>query len=304
MSQNKYFIFGIIFIVIFFLALGGYLTRHASVGNETNTFTIIKNELALLFGLADSRDNAEIISLAEENMRNDISQEKASTSPLAEEDFITLVATSSKVKANSKTKPAKISTEQKITAPSETVKPSIPLRILISEIMAGTASSSTNEFIELYNPTDQTINLTGFYIKRKATANGVANNLVSKTSGNFIGKIMVPHGFLLVASKSYSGQIIPDVFYSQNSTFLADNGDVTILYDKNDNAIDGVTYASLTRGKSWERKANMNNSCVLPQGGNEFLGNGCDTGGAGDFVLRDVPNPQNSASLPEPKVSI
>ncbi len=174
--------------------------------------------------------------------------------------------------------------------------------IVISEIMPGGLNSPEDEFIELYNPTDQVVNLDGWsLVKKSSLTSENKDNLVSKGSNNFNGKIIEPKGFLLIASNNYTGVKTPDVFYSQNSHFLANNGDVVILYDHEGNVVDEVFYGAIERGKSWERKAFFNNQCLSAQGEGEFLGNGCDTDGGNDFEIREIPNPQNYQSLKEPR---
>ncbi|MDP3956669.1 MAG: lamin tail domain-containing protein [bacterium] len=285
----------LISIVIFMavVVLGGYFIWDMSASGESSAILgSAMNGLTSLFIAPDDRQK-EIISLQDQNNSPKSNQTRA---------------VSSSSENNLPVKPdEKTSTPNKIKPPLEAVAAPVtsnPPRVLISELMAGTQSSSTNEFIEIYNPTNEVVSLSGFYIKRKATPSSVAGNLISKSSGVFNGKSITPHGFFLIASKAYSGNIVADVLYSQNSTFLADNGDVITLYDENDNVIDEIAYVALARGKSWERKAYVNGICVLPQSANELAGNGCDTGGSSDFVLREIPTPQNNGSLPEPKSSI
>ena len=97
------------------------------------------------------------------------------------------------------------------------------------------------------------------------------------------------------------GDKTSDVRYSQNSIFLADNGDVVLLYNNNDAIVDEINFNEIETGKSWERKAFSNNQCVSSQNDGEFLGNGCDTDSVTDFEIRNTPKPQNSSSLPEPR---
>ena len=167
--------------------------------------------------------------------------------------------------------------------------------ILISEIMPGTQSSSSDEFIELYNPSNFAVPLTGWYLKRKATPESASGNLISKSSGAFDGKSIPAKGFLLIGSNQYMQSKTPDARYSQNSTYMADNGDVLLLYDADDSLIDEVTYSEIATGKSWERRALSSGVCVSAVGEGASLGNGCDTGSFSDFELREAPEPQNAA---------
>lgn len=267
------------------VVLGGFFVLNMSVSlGPSSILDSATRELASLFVTADDSQK-EVISLQDQNDPTKPSQDREAGS--SREDNLP-VKSDVKTSAQSKIKfPLGV-----VAAPTA----SSPPRVLISELTTGTKSSVSDEFIEIYNPTNQVTDLSGFYIKRKATASSTENNIISKSSGVFRGYSIAPHGFFLIASKAYSGNITADVSYSQNTIFLADNSDVITLYDQNNNIIEEISYAMLARGKSWERKAYANGSCISPEGAGELLGNGCDTGNVADFVLRDIPNPQNSAS--------
>lgn len=174
--------------------------------------------------------------------------------------------------------------------------------VVISEIQAGTDASAGDEFIELYNPTNQPINLSGWEL-RKRTSSGSESNLVD--NGSFTGTILAK-GFFLIASSFYAGSVTPDL-RSATSTSIAYANNTIVLY-RGDHAgapiEDAVTYASIDAGKSLERKAVAGGQCVSAQDGGEYLGNACDTDTAADFDLRATPKPQNSQSLPEPRATV
>ncbi len=173
--------------------------------------------------------------------------------------------------------------------------------ILISEIQAGAASSS-DEFIELYNPTDAAVDLTGWEL-RKETSSGAESNLVDNSA--FAGTIPAK-GFFLIASPAYSGATSADLIYSVLSGSIAYTNNSIILYN-GDHAsaqvVDEVSYSEIAAGKSLERKAYKDGACVSPQSENEFLGNGCDLDVTSDFELRETPKSQNTASLSEPRAA-
>ena len=120
--------------------------------------------------------------------------------------------------------------------------------ILISEISAGTDNSSEDEFVELYNHSDTSIDLTNWSLKKKnSNASSSPANLVSSSS--FIGKI-APKSFFLIAHENYRGSKKADLIYSANSQNIAYSNNTILLYDSNDNLIDEVSYADIPKNGS------------------------------------------------------
>ncbi len=169
--------------------------------------------------------------------------------------------------------------------------------LLISEVQRGTEGGGANdEFVELYNPTDQPISLAGFALKKKSSSGSEAN-LVS--SGAFSGTIGA-HGFFLIAHKNYQGAVAADLAYSANSNNLAYTSNGVVLYGVGGALVDYAGWGEIEKGQSYERRAFASGSCVSAQNSGELLGNGFDTDGQSDFEIRSVPQPQNSASGQEP----
>lgn len=172
--------------------------------------------------------------------------------------------------------------------------------VVISEIQVGTDNGVEDEFIELYNPTDEEVDLTGWEI-RKRTSGETESNLVD--DGKFTGTIK-PKSFYLIAHPGYQGARQPDLFYSASSTNLAYSDNAVVLYNGDHSEaeiIDEVSYASIGKNQSLERKAYAENGCIVAQGEGEFLGNACDTDSIEDFDTRVNPGPQNSDNLLEPR---
>src|SRR5689334_1765983 len=65
--------------------------------------------------------------------------------------------------------------------------------IVISQIEI-TGSSANDEFVELYNPTSSSVNLSKWKLTRKNSA-GSEGNLVASLSG-----VMLPHSYFLIGS--------------------------------------------------------------------------------------------------------
>lgn len=177
--------------------------------------------------------------------------------------------------------------------------------IVISEIQtAGT--TSTDEFVELYNPTGDAVSLTNWKLTKK-TAGGTESDLVPTLTGSIL-----PHGYVLLGHTNYDGIPTADSTYADQS--LADNNTV-LLYDQNGILVDKVGFGSATdketttignptANHSMERKANSLSTSISmdSSGSDEFSGNGEDTEvNANDFVSRATAQPQNRSSASEPE---
>ncbi len=180
--------------------------------------------------------------------------------------------------------------------------------IVISEVEVGKTGAATDEFVELYNPTQSDINIDTWKLTRK-TQTGAESDLVSTISGT-----IKSHGyFLFTPQAGYTGSASADQTYSVSDNSITDNNTI-LLYDNNSNLVDKVGFGTATdkegtaetnpgSGTSRERQANASStSSTMGSGGiDEVNGNGEDTNNnASDFVLRNAPQPQNSASSLEP----
>ncbi len=189
--------------------------------------------------------------------------------------------------------------------PSAKVSAGIANHIVISEIqVAGDVAS--DEFVELYNPTNQPIDLTGWRLYRKNSAGTIAN-IIASMSGS-----IPAYGYYLVAHDSYNGTTPRDAGYSNSSTTITEDNGIFLL-DNATNLIDMVGMGASTdaelfgtlipiTGESVERKALPNSTIITmdTNGIHALLGNGEDTNNNGsDFTDRTVPQPQNTQSTIE-----
>lgn len=141
--------------------------------------------------------------------------------------------------------------------------------ILISEIMVGMEGNVDYEFIELFNPTSQSIDLTGWSIKKKSST-GSESTLVS--SSRLEGKIIPANKYYLFANEGgYSGSVSPDVFWPKSYTLAYSNNSV-IIYNANNELIEEVAWTEIQKGHSIERVSWDSN----------------------EFKIQLTPNPQNS----------
>jgi hypothetical protein len=169
--------------------------------------------------------------------------------------------------------------------------------IVISEVYYDTLNETCSEFVELYNPLNQDIDISGWII---ATSKSSKDAIIPENS-------FVPaHSFYLIGDRCWSeGRDNPewsDADHNETITLSNKNGWV-ILKDSSENLIDrlgwgdAVNYEGnpaidVTEGHSLERKPGYEN----PSGGN-----GIDTdNNANDFLDRETPEPQNSSSLEIP----
>ena len=106
--------------------------------------------------------------------------------------------------------------------------------VVINEVAwAGSVDGSSDEWIELYNNTSQTIDLTGWYIEDDGSS-------VYEIQSGEIG----PHGYFLIEDSEESVSNPADAVISIS---LANSGDSLALFDAEGNVMDTVN----TSGGAW-----------------------------------------------------
>ena len=198
--------------------------------------------------------------------------------------------------------------------------------VVISELApknigGGTSTSANDEFVELYNPTAQDVDIGGWKIQYKSATGASYADKVTIPGQT----VMPPRSYYLVAGRSYTGTVTPDLRHTADLQFAGDSGHVrlgneNVTVQKVDgNVVDAVGYgttADSAEGGSrapalptgatahtLERKANPAStaSSMASGGADETAGNGQDSDSNGaDFVVRLVRDPQNAQSAPEP----
>lgn len=145
--------------------------------------------------------------------------------------------------------------------------------ILISEIMAGVDGNSSYEFIELFNPMANAIDLTGWSIKKKSST-GSESTLVS--SNRFEGKTIPPNKYFLLANEGgYGSTSSPqvDVFWPKSYT-LAYANNAIVIYNANSELVEEVNWTEIPKDQSIER----------------------ESFGSNQFKTQLNPNPQNTST--------
>lgn len=153
--------------------------------------------------------------------------------------------------------------------------------IIVNEIRP--AGSETNEFIELFNPTDTEIDLTGYKIAKK-TKSGSESLLLS--ASKFSGTIQA-HGYFLIAHPSVKDAIFADLAYSGASYYIS-NDNTVLLYDENGIVVDTVGFGSASDFEE-SPAPNPNSDESLERKNFSDTENNAD-----DFSVNSTPSPQNS----------
>ena len=200
--------------------------------------------------------------------------------------------------------------------------------IVISEFYAD-RTGVNKDFVELYNPNapgSQDIDISGWSLQ-VLSANATSTDKITKK--NFVAGNKIPaSGFFLIGIDDYVGADMTwasgslnssdgaTIFLVSGTTTISDFEDSRIIDQVAYGSGDGITVPEITglalaeNGKSWERRAYQNSSCLSAQSGGsstsslqgEFLGNGCDTdNNAEDFDTREISKPQGLANFIEPR---
>jgi hypothetical protein len=97
-------------------------------------------------------------------------------------------------------------------------------QIYISEIQIGTAADAKQEFVELYNPNSNDIDLTDWYMQRKTATAASPSSFISSTL--FKGKTISAQGYFLIGRKGYFSGLadleISSSLTENNTLFLKD----------------------------------------------------------------------------------
>lgn len=132
-------------------------------------------------------------------------------------------------------------------------------KVFISEISAGSVVSTDDEFIELYNPNDFAISLSGWNIKKK-TNTAKISTLVS--ASRFEGKTIPANGYFLIGREGgYNGNISADAFWAKSNTLAYENNTL-LLFDSTGNQIDMLGWTEIPKGKSLLRALSGNEARI------------------------------------------
>lgn len=177
------------------------------------------------------------------------------------------------------------------TGPSPTPTPSTPAKILINEIqITGGPGLTTNDFIEVYNPNSEPVNLNGYRLVKRTATGTSDSHIKSWTTDIFIAA----HGFYLWANSNYID--IPAAPDATTTATVADNNGIAIRFGPEDTGtiIDSV---------GWGGAANIfveAQPFTPSPGANQSIqrriqdGSPVDTdNNANDFEIKTTPTPKS-----------
>ena len=173
---------------------------------------------------------------------------------------------------------------------SFTVEEGLAAKLLITEIQIRDASSSANDFIELFNPTASDIDISDFQIKKKSSSGAEYSIRVLPDNS-----IIKAQGYFLWANTGYApGGVIPDIISSQ--TISADNSVALLGLSKNiiDQVAWGAGVNQFVETAAFPDNPPENSTTTITRRKNG-AGDFQDTNNnSADFILSD-PSPTNSA---------
>jgi hypothetical protein len=169
--------------------------------------------------------------------------------------------------------------------------------IVISEFRTTGPSGGNDEFVELYNPLNVSVDITGWRIKGSNSSGSTSTRL---TIGSTLGTVILQPGQYYLATRSgvgnYTGSTLADETYSVGivdnggiALFMAD--DVTVVdevgMDAGSDYQEGTTLSplSVSTDQSYERNLGGTNDSCEDSGNN-----------SADFTLNIPSNPQNLSS--------
>ncbi len=171
---------------------------------------------------------------------------------------------------------------------------SVTDHLVISQIQT-TGEPATDEFVELYNPTLDEIDLTGWRLTRKTASGGTTENLVGSISGTILA-----HGFFLISHQDYNGTPGPDLLYSTSADF-ADNNTIILSQKIGTNSyliIDEVGLGSAIEREGTAAPNPPHNGSIRRKS------NGQDTDdNATDFEILTTSAPRNKQSPADPPLT-
>jgi hypothetical protein len=169
--------------------------------------------------------------------------------------------------------------------------------LVISEVQFAGDNGANDEFIEIYNPTNNPVDISTWSIQRKT-----ATESPSFTKKNFTSPAIVPaHGYYLIAHTSYNGTVSADMTHgsftltSTGATIFLVNDQILLTAGNEESIVDKVAIGASAL------HAEGSPFPTIPESEQSIERVGDDTNNNSvDFILQTNPNPQNSGITPAP----
>jgi len=178
--------------------------------------------------------------------------------------------------------------------PTPTPNPIPNVQIVISEFRTRGPNGANDEFVELYNNSDATIDISGWKIRGSSNGATVTTRLTVAA-----GTVVPARGHFLAAASTYSGSVSADQSYSSG---ISNDGGIAVTRP-DDNVVDQVGLSSGSAFREGTQiaplSADINQSYERRPGGS--AGSTQDSqNNSDDFQLVSPSEPQNTHSTPTP----
>ncbi len=175
--------------------------------------------------------------------------------------------------------------------------------VVISQIKTNSAGNASDEFIELYNPTDSSVFIGNWSVQYRG---GGASSFDKLSLSN---ETLEPHGYYLIANISGTHASNDDQSYGNASMSLSATGATLFLVSNQTTLTTGSEGTIIDRvGYGTGTLFAETSAAIAPSAGNSIVrlpntsaGNGTDTdNNSADFVGLSPANPRSMASNPQP----
>ena len=160
--------------------------------------------------------------------------------------------------------------------------------VVINEVYGGGGNKGAafdKDFVELYNPTDQPIDVTGWTIEQRSTGDNVGN------SHTLTGVVPAKSTFLITSTPGSNGDAITDADDTTATFNFSGKGAIAVLLDANKNEVDVVGWGGASRAEGAPAGGTTNGTSI------QRITLGVDTdNNAADFTVA-TPTPSGSCLL-------
>ena len=175
-----------------------------------------------------------------------------------------------------------------VVAPTASAAPD-GSNVVINEVYGGGGNSGAKfnkDFVELYNPTDQPIDVTGWTFEQRSTGDNVGN------THTLSGVVPAKSTFLITSTPGSNGDAITDADDTTAKFNFSGKGAIAVLLDSADDVVDLVGWGDASRAEGAPANGTANATSIQ----RSTLGVDTDNNAA-DFVVA-TPTPSGSGQAP------